>query len=205
MFSSTCVLCGSRLAVSSMSAPAPPEVTQLLQHWQQGDEAALDELVPLVYDELRRQAHRHMQHERDDHTLSTTALVHEAFLNLAGEVDVAWQDRTHFFAIASRVMRRVLIWYARRRNAAKRGGGRAPVSRDEAVVLSASRVDELLALDQALTQLEAMDERLCRVVECRHFGGLSVQETAEALSISPATVKRDWQTARAWLRRELGE
>ncbi|NNF58542.1 MAG: sigma-70 family RNA polymerase sigma factor [Rhodothermaceae bacterium] len=188
-----------------MSAPAPPEVTQLLHQWQQGDEAALDALVPLVYDELRRQAHRHMQHERDDHTLSTTALVHEAFLNLAGEVDVAWQDRTHFFAIASRVMRRVLIWYARRRNAAKRGGGRAPVSLDEAVVLSDSRVEELLALDQALAQLEAMDERLCRVVECRHFGGLSVQETAEALSISPATVKRDWQTARAWLRRELGE
>ncbi|GAB5535213.1 MAG: sigma-70 family RNA polymerase sigma factor [Rubricoccaceae bacterium] len=185
-------------------APPAPEVTQLLHQWQQGDAAALDRLMPLVYDELRRQAHYHMRHERSGHTLGTTALVHEAFINLNGTHAAPWQDRAHFVAIASRVMRRVLIWYARRRNAAKRGGGDTPVPLNEAAVFSESRLEELLALDQALARLEHLDERLCRVVECRHFGGLSVKETAEALGISPATVKRDWQTAKAWLRRELG-
>jgi len=179
------------------------EVTQLLNQWQQGDTAALDRLMPLVYDELRRQAHGYMRHERNGHTLDTTALVHEAFLNLNGEDAAPWQNRAHFVAIASRVMRRVLIWYARKRNAAKRGGGIQAVPLDEKALFSDSRLEELLSLDQALAQLERLDERLCRVAECRHFGGLSVKETAEALSISPATVKRDWQTARAWLRREL--
>lgn len=182
---------------------AAPEVTHLLHRWQQGDDAALDRLMPLVYDELRRQAHRHMRGERQGHTLGTTALVHEAFLHLGGQPADPWQNRAHFVAIASRVMRRVLIWYARKRNAAKRGGGAHPVTLDEEILLTDSRLDELLALDEALARLEAMDERLCRVVECRHFGGLSVVETGEALGISPATVKRDWQTARAWLRREL--
>ncbi|MEO1727563.1 MAG: ECF-type sigma factor [Bacteroidota bacterium] len=186
-----------------MPPPSSPAVTQLLHEWQGGDEAALDRLMPLVYDELRQRAHYHMRHERDGHTLSTTALVHEAFLNLAGDGPAAWENRAHFFAIASRVMRRVLIWYARQRNAAKRGGGAARLSLDEAMLLTDARLDDLLALDDALERLERLDPRLCRVVECRHFGGLSVQETATALSISPATVKRDWQTARAWLRRAL--
>ncbi len=178
-------------------------VTQLLQQWQEGDEEAMDRLMPLVYDELRRLAHRQMQHERADHTLSTTALVHEAYLNLVGQEQAPWQNRVHFFAIASRVMRRVLIWYARKHSAAKRGGGQRNVVLTEGLVLSENRIEELIALDQALERLEKLDERLCRVVESRYFGGLSVQETAEALGVSPATVKRDWQTSRAWLRREL--
>lgn len=179
------------------------EVTNLLLKWQQGDEHAMEQLMPLVYDELRRLAHRHLQHERMGHTLSTTALVHEAYLNMVGQVQVPLQNRIHFFGIASRVMRRVLIWYARKRKAAKRGGGQPDLSLDDVVVLSDQRIEELLALDQALSQLEGLDERLCRVVEYRYFGGLTVEETADVLEISPATVKRDWQTARAWLRRTL--
>lgn len=188
-----------------MPSPAPPEVTQLLHQWQAGDAHALDRLVPLVYEELRAQAQRHVRRERDGHTLTPTALVHEAFLNLAGESPVPWEDRVHFFAVASRVMRRVLIWYARRRNAAKRGGGIAPVTFDDDLAISDARAEDLLSLDEALARLEALDPRLCRVVECRYFGGLTVPETAAALDISPATVKRDWQTARAWLRRELSD
>lgn len=188
-----------------MFPSSQPAVTQLLLQWQEGDEAAMDDLMPLVYEELRRIAHRHLRRERADHTLSTTALVHEAYLNLVDQDMMPWQNRVHFYAIASRVMRRVLIWYARKRNAAKRGGGIPNLALDDVVVLSDDRMEELLALDQALEKLEAMDARLCRVVECRYFGGLSVQETAEALAISPATVKRDWQTARAWLRRTLDE
>lgn len=183
--------------------PPASDVTQLLQQWQTGNEAAMEQLMPLVYEELRRLAHGHLQRERADHTLNTTALVHEAYLNLVGQADLAWQNRAHFFGIASRVMRRVLIWYARRRNTDKRGGGQRNVELDEAAGFSENRLEELLALDQALQKLEALDERLCRVVECRYFGGLNVKETAEALNISPATVKRDWQTARAWLRRTL--
>ncbi len=179
------------------------EVTQLLQQWQGGDEEAMDRLMPLVYNELRQLAHRHLQRERADHTLRTTALVHEAYLNMVGQDQMPWQNRAHFFAIASRVMRRVLIWYARRRNAAKRGGGRPNLALDDVVVLSDERIDELVALDQALSRLEKMDERLCRVVECRYFGGLSVKEAAEVLGVSPATIKRDWKTAKAWLRLEL--
>ena len=188
-----------------MPPSSQPAVTQLLLQWQEGNTAAMDDLMPLVYEELRRIAHRHLRRERADHTLSTTALVHEAYLNLVDQEMMPWQSRLHFYAIASRVMRRVLIWYARRRNAAKRGGGQRNFALDEVVVLSEDRIEELLALDQALEQLEAMEARLCRVVECRYFGGLSIQETADALGISPATVKRDWQTARAWLRRTLEE
>ncbi|MEO0557099.1 MAG: sigma-70 family RNA polymerase sigma factor [Bacteroidota bacterium] len=188
-----------------MPTPEAPEVTQLLHQWQEGDEHALDRLVPLVYEELRAQAHRHVRRERDGHTLTPTALVHEAFLNLAGESPVPWENRVHFFAVASRVMRRVLIWYARRRNAAKRGGGLAALTLDDDLALSDTRAEDLLSLDDALARLERLDTRLCRVVECRYFGGLSVAETATALGISPATVKRDWQTARAWLRRELSD
>ncbi len=159
--------------------------------------------MPMVYDELRRIAQAHLRRERQDHTLSSTALVHEAFLNLVDQSPPAVSDRVHFFAIASRVMRRVLVWHARKRNAEKRGGGQRPVTLDEVAVLSDDRLDEVLALDQALDRLDALDSRLCRVVECRHFGGLTVSETAEALDVSAATVKRDWRSARAWLRREL--
>lgn len=188
-----------------MPSPAPSEVTRLLHDWQAGDERAFDRLLPLVYEQLRTQARRHLRRERDGHTLTPTALVHEAFLSLAGESPVPWTDRVHFFAIASRVMRQVLIWYARRRSAAKRGGGLAPVTLDDDLALTDARADDLLALDESLVRLEALDPRLCRVVECRYFGGLTVDDTAAALSISPATVKRDWQTARAWLRRDLAD
>ncbi len=179
------------------------EVTQLLQQWQDGDGDAMDRLMPMVYDELRKLAHHHLKREHNRHTIHTTDLVHEAFLNLIGQDPISWQNRAHFFAIASRVMRRVLIWYARKRDAAKRGGGQPNLALDKVVVFSDDRIEELLALDQALGRLEKMDTRLCRVVECRYFGGLSVKETAEVLNVSPATIKRDWQTAKAWLRVEL--
>ncbi len=158
--------------------------------------------MPRVYDELQAIARRHLAREQPGHTLTTAALVHEAYLDLVGQAAVDWQDRVHFFAIASRTMRRVLVWHARKRNAVKRGAN-ALLTLDDAVAISACSpedAEELLALDDALQRLEAMDERLCRVVECRYFGGLSVEETAVALDISPATVKRDWQAARAWLR-----
>lgn len=179
------------------------EVTRLLQNWRDGDTEAANRLMPVIYDELRRLASYQLRRERSNQTLSTTALVHEAYLNLVGQ-PVEWQSRAHFFAIASRVMRRVLIWYARRRNAAKRGGNRPPLALDQVVLLSEDRIEELLSLDQALTRLEAMDERLCRVVEYRYFGGLTIEETAEVMNLSPATIKRDWRTAKAWLYRELG-
>jgi len=183
-----------------MTGPPSPDVTQLLLKWQDGETDAINGLMPLVYDELRRLAHRHLRHERADHTMSTTALVHEAYLNLVDNQQLSLQNRLHFFAIASRVMRRVLIWYARKRNAAKRGGGVSQLRLDDVELLSEHRTEELIALDQALDGLELLDQRLCRVVECRYFGGLSVEETADVLGISPATVKRDWKTAKAWLR-----
>lgn len=179
------------------------EVTRLLVAWRQGDEQALDALMPSVYDELRRLAHKHLNRERQDHTLNTTDLVHEAYLNLVGGDPVAINNRTHFFAIASRVMRRLLIWYARRRNSAKRGGGKPGEAMEAGTLLVEQPVEELLALDQAMGRLELLDKRLCRVVECRYFGGMTVEETATALDISSATVKRDWRTARTWLHREL--
>jgi len=186
-----------------MAVPDQVQVTQLLLQWREGDADAMGRLMPLVYEELRRLARHHLRRERADHTLSTTGLVHEAYLNLAGQEPASWQNRAHFFAIASRVMRRVLIWYARKHNAVKRGGGQPDLSLEGVVLISEDRIEPLLALDQALVQLEVMDERLCRVVECRYFGGLTIAETADVLAISPATVKRDWQTARAWLRRTL--
>jgi RNA polymerase sigma factor (TIGR02999 family) len=180
-------------------------VTRLLEDWREGEPDALEQLIPLVYHELRRLAGRHLERERPGHTLSATALVHEAFMNLAdGEVP-RLNDRVHFFAIASRVMRRVLVWNARRRSAAKRGGGGPMVTLNEEAAMAETTADEVLALDRALDELDALDERLCRVVECRYFTGLTVPETAEALGISPATVKRDWTTAKAWLKRRLSE
>ncbi|MCB0720597.1 MAG: sigma-70 family RNA polymerase sigma factor [Bacteroidetes bacterium] len=179
------------------------DVTRLLERWREGDSDAAENLMPLVYDELRRLAHARLWGERADHTLSTTALVHEVYLNLADAKRIDWNNRTHFFAVAARVMRNVLIDYARSRNRVKRGGEYNRVTLDEALVVSEERYDDLLALDDALTRLEAFDERSCRIVEARYFGGLSIAETADALGVSPATVKRDWTTAKAWLKREL--
>lgn len=183
--------------------PSQREVTQLLLKWRDGDATAFEQLMPLVYEELRRLAHHHLWHERDGHTMHTTDLVHEAYLNLIGQDQTPWQGRAHFFAVAARAMRHILIDYARRRNRVKRGGGQHNLSLDRVAVFTEDQYEDLIALDQALTSLEAVDPRLCQVVECRYFGGLTIAETAEALDISPATVKRDWHMAKAWLRREL--
>jgi RNA polymerase sigma factor (TIGR02999 family) len=185
---------------------APTSVTELLIKWRDGDRAALDQLLPLVYRELRRLARYYLSQERPDHTLQATALVHEAYLRLVGEQGANWQNRAHFFAIAAARMRQILVDHARSRYAAKRGGG-------EYLLLSLSEVDppakerdiKLLALDDALQRLEAFDSQKVRLVELRYFGGLTIEETAEVLKISPATVKRDWSLARAWLRTEITE
>ena len=186
-------------------APPPSDVTQLLQAWNGDNREVLDRLTPLVYEELRRLASRHLRRERPGHTLTTTALVHEAYLNLVDQDRVQWQNRAHFFAIAARCMRRILLMHARKRRAAKRGGGTPNLPLDDVIVVSEARADELLALNDALSKLEAMDERLGHVVECRYFGGLTIEETAEVLGVSTATVKRDWRTARAWLHRALSQ
>ena len=178
-------------------ASPPPDAG----HAQDG----LDHVFPAVYEELRRVAHRHLRGERPGHTLGTTALVHEAYLELAKLDHVRWPGHAYVLASASRAMRRILVDYAVARRAQKRGGGVAAEPLDDAVAMAVERGDDLLALDEALERLAAVSERSARVVECRFFGGMSVEETAEALGTSPATVKRDWTTARAWLNRELGE
>ena len=183
------------------------EVTRLLAEAAGGGREALDRVVPLVYDELRRLAHRRLRNERSGHTLDTTALVHETYLELVDLDRIAWRSRGQFFAIAARVMRRVLVDYAVGRNAQKRGGGAARIPLDEAAgisVMADGHEAELMALDDALDRLGAIDARQARIVECRFFGGMSIEETAAALDVSPATVKRDWTLARAWLNRELG-
>lgn len=185
--------------------PAPSEITRLLAAWSKGDQAALDKLLPLVYDELHRLAASYMRRERTDHTLQTTALVHEAYLKLVGQRQARWETRVHFFAAAAQVMRHILIDHSRTRRRAKRGAGVPELSLDEAAVLSDGRAEELLAVHEALTGLSAVDPRKGRVFELRYFGGLSVEEAAEALRVSPATVARDWRMAKAWLRREIGE
>jgi RNA polymerase sigma factor (TIGR02999 family) len=176
-----------------------------LHEFSKGDRAALDRLMPIVYSELQRIAHGQLRGERVGHTLNTTGLVHEAFLKLVNLRDVDWQNRAHFFAVAARLMRQILIDYARARNRDKRGGGIAGLAVPAPSVFAGAEGDILLALDEALKKLEALDERRCRVVECRCFAGMSVEETAAALNTSPATVKRDWAFSRAWLNRELGE
>ena len=181
----------------------PQEVSQLLRAWSDGDQTALDKLMPLVYEELRRMAKRHMDRQGPGHTLQTTALIHEAFLRLVDQKEAHWQNRAHFFAVAARAMRHILVDYARARHAAKRGGAAIVVSLDEAAVASDERVAEMVALDDALKSLAAVDRRKCQVVELRYFGGLSVEETAEVLKVSPETVARDWRLARTWLLREL--
>jgi RNA polymerase sigma factor (TIGR02999 family) len=178
-------------------------VTQLLINWSNGDRAALDKLMPLVYDELHRLAHRYMSRERPDHTLQTTALVHEAYLRLVDQTKVRWQNRAHFFGIAAHVMRQILMQHARRHHAAKRGGARSSVSLEDAVGLSNEPAVDLIALDEALTSLAAYDSQKSRIVELRFFGGLTVDETAEVLGLSPRTVKREWRVAKAWLYNQL--
>ena len=179
-------------------------LTGLLVEWREGDQAALDRLMPLVYDQLRRIAHRYVQRERNGHTLQTSALVNEAYLRLADQ-KVLWQNRAHFFAVTARVMRHILIDHARRRQYAKHGGDARQVSIDEAAAMSLERAAELIALEEALEELAQLDPRKSRVVELRYFGGLSLEETAEALNISLMTVRRDWRAAKAWLYRRLKE
>ncbi|HKQ76881.1 MAG TPA: sigma-70 family RNA polymerase sigma factor [Blastocatellia bacterium] len=179
------------------------EVTQLLVAWSQGDQAAFDQLMPLVYEELRRVARRYMGRERAGHTLQTTALVNEAYLRLIDASQIEWQNRAHFFAISAQLMRRILVDYARSHNYVKRGGEAHHVPLEESLVFSMEQAPDLVALDDALTSLAAIDMRKSRVVELRFFGGLSVEETAEALKVSPRTVMSDWSLAKAWLLREL--
>lgn len=185
--------------------PSPEEVTQLLVAWRNGDEAARDELIPLVHKELHRLAHQYMSRERPNHTLQTSALVNEAFLRLTDQRDVQWQNRAHFIGIAGQMMRRILVDYARNRGYAKRGGGALQVSLDEELIVSDERSAEVVALDAALQSLATFDERKSRLVELRFFGGLSIEETAEVLGVSPGTVMRDWTLAKAWLRREISD
>jgi RNA polymerase sigma factor (TIGR02999 family) len=183
--------------------PSPGEVTQLLVDWGNGNKAALDRLTPLVHEELHRLAHRHMRRERPNHTLQTSALVNEAYVRLVDQRNLHWKNRAHFFSIASRLMRRILVDLARAHYRGKRSGTALQVSLDEAAIVSRERAAELVALDEALTRLAAIDVRKSKVVELRFFGGMSVEEAAEALGVSPITVKRDWSTAKAWLYREL--
>ena len=177
----------------------PDDITQLLLDWSSGDREAFDRLAPLVYDELRNLAHRYMRRERPGHTLQTTALVNEAYLRLIDQKSVRWQNRAHFFAIAARMMRRILVDYARARRYDKRGGDARQVSFDEAAVFTRERAPDLVAIDDALTSLAAHDARKCEIVTLRFFAGLSIEEVAEVLAISRTTVQREWRSAKAWL------
>ncbi len=188
-----------------MTIPSSNEVTDLLLAWGHGDDLALEKLMPLVYGELHRLARNYMSGEHAGHVLQTTALVNEAYLRLIDSSRVQWQNRAHFFAVSCQLMRRVLVDVARARNYQKRGGGALQITLNEIVGGSTERSVDLVALDDALTSLAATDERSSRVVELRFFGGLSIEETAEALKISPETVKRDWNWAKAWLLREISK
>ena len=178
-------------------------VTELLQRWSNGDGAALAELTPLVYDELRRVAHHHLSGQRPDHTLQTTALVNEAYLRLADQTNPRWQDRAHFFAVAARAMRQILVSYARTQRAQKRGGGALKVDLDEVALISPEKSKEIVDLHEALEQLSALDSRKAQVVELKYFGGLNYDEIAEVLKISRITARRDWEFAKVWLYTEL--
>jgi RNA polymerase sigma factor (TIGR02999 family) len=182
----------------------PPDVTALLEDWSRGNHHALDQLMPLVYAELRRIAARQLRKERAGHTLQPTALIHEVYLRLVDQRQVDWRSRAHFFGVASQVMRRILVDHARRHGAAKRGGGLSRVTIDAAKDVSASNEAPVLALDEALGRLERVDPELARLVEMRTFGGLTIEEAAHLLRVSPSTAKREWRMARAWLTRELG-
>jgi RNA polymerase sigma-70 factor, ECF subfamily len=199
------LISGVRIAAMTMRADelATNDLTGLLNDWADGDKAALDQLTPLVYDEIRRIAHRYVQRERAGQTLQTTALVNEAYLRLAGSQQLTWQNRAHFFAVTAQVMRHILIDHARRRQYVKHGGEAERVPFEsvtkETALMSQPRAAELLALDEALTELAKLDPRKSRVVELRYFGGLSIEETADLLEVSAMTVRRDWRAAKAWL------
>ena len=182
---------------------SPQQVTQLLVEWSNGDQDALEQLTPLVYGELRRLASRYLRKERSDHTLQPTALVHEAYIRLIDQRSVRWQNRAHFFGVAAQMIRRILVDHARGRHAAKRGAMAPKLSLDEAIALPDRKEFDLVALDDALNSLAKIDSQQARIVELRFFTGLTVEETAEVLGISPATVKRDWVTAKAWLYRDI--
>ena len=185
--------------------PVTRNITHLLKEWSDGDQQALEELTPLVYEELRQQARRYLRKERPNHSLQATALINEAFLRLIDVTDVQWQNRAHFFAIAAKLMRRILVDHARRRDAEKRGGPQVCLTLDERLATASESDVDVLAIDEALDKLAMIDEQQARVVELRFFSGLTVEETATALGISAKTVKRDWAVARAWLKREIGE
>ena len=192
------------MSVVHKSVPETPEITLLLREWSEGKAEALDELLPFVYNELHKQASRYLRNERQGHTLQTTALIHEAYLKLINVRSVDWQGRTHFFAIASQVMRRVLVDYAKSKHRVKRGGNNIRLSLSEAVLVAQDEKGvDLMALDEALDRLACRDEQQAKIVELKYFGGLSLDETAEMLKISRTTVARDWEAARAWLFREL--
>lgn len=186
-----------------MPMPSSHDITQLLLAWNEGDQAALERLTPLVYRELRRLARGYMRQERPGHILQTTALINEAYLRLIDWKQVQWRNRAHFFGVAAQLMRRILVDFARARQQDKRGGAMRQVSLDEAAAVSVERAAEFIALDEALDRLAAIDPRRSRMVELRFFGGLSEEETAEALKVSPRTVRREWSLARSWLHREL--
>jgi RNA polymerase sigma factor (TIGR02999 family) len=186
-----------------MATPSRKDVTGLLIDWSKGDQEALNKLMPLVYDELHRLAGRYLRNERPGHTLQTTALVHEAYLKLVDQTNASWQNRVQFFSAAAQVMRHILVDYARSRRAFKRGGDYCRLSLDEAVISSEEKDPDLLTLNEALERLAAIDSQQSRVVELRVFGGLTVEETAEALGVSPRTVKREWSMAKAWLHKQI--
>ena len=184
--------------------PPPAEITRLLLNWSGGEREALDRLIPLVYSQLRQMAHARLREERPDHTLNTTALVHEAYVKLVDINQVQWHDRAHFLAMASRLMRRILVDYWRKKKAYKRGGEFQQIELDEALLMSSARPETVLDLDDALARLERLNPRQSEVIEYRYFGGMTSEETAEVLGISRATVERDLRAARAWLAREWG-
>jgi len=186
-----------------MTGEPAPDVTQLLANWSHGDSAALEQLMPLVYGELHRLASAYLRRERPNHTLQSTALVHEAFLRMVSQQDVAWRSRAHFYGIAAQMIRRILVDYARSHHAEKRGSGAVKLELDEALAVAQDSGLDLLGLNDALDRLAALDPRQSRIVELRFFTGLSIEETAEVLNLSPASVKREWSSARAWLFREL--
>jgi RNA polymerase sigma factor (TIGR02999 family) len=188
-----------------MATTSPKEVTQLLIDWGNGDQAALDKLLPLVEEELRRLASRYMRRESPGHTLQTSALVNEAYLRLIEQKSVHWQNRAQFFGIAAQLMRRILVDHARRRQYAKRGGGAQKAPLEEAAMVTQERAAELVALHEALTQLAAMDERKGRIVEMKFFGGLTTEEVAEVLKVTPRTIEREWRKAKAWLRHAISK
>ena len=190
-------------AEESLTKSEPHEITRLLRAWSSGDSTALDRLMPLVYDHLHRLAHQHMRHEQAGHLLQTSALINEAYLRLVDQRTSPIQDRAHFFGIAARLMRQILVDEARKRNSTKRGGGAIQVSLTEGVSVAHEQATNVLALDDALKSLEEIDSRQSQIVELRFFGGLSIEETAEVLNVSPGTVMRDWTFARAWLRSEM--